>query len=77
LGKNYQLTLRRKKARDNLNIEEMQQNINNSLKAIFLFFLSLAHISMTGTEIKSFQFFIEKPQWQILCVYGREEIPLE
>ena len=55
----------------------MQQNINNSLKAIFLFFLSLAHISMTGTEIKSFQFFIEKPQWQILCVYGREEIPLE
>lgn len=55
----------------------MQQNINNSLKAIFLFFSSLAHISTRYSEIKSFQFFIEKPQWQILWVYGREEIPLE
>lgn len=55
----------------------MQQNVNNSLKAIILFFSSLAHISTTDSEIKSFQFFIEKPQWLILCVYGREEIPLE
>lgn len=34
----------------------MQQNIN-PLKAIFLFFSSLAHISIMDSEITSFQFF--------------------
>lgn len=35
----------------------MQQNIN-PLKAIFLFFSSLAHVSTMDSEITSFQFFI-------------------
>lgn len=55
----------------------MQQNVNNPLKAIFLFFSSLAHISTTDSEITSFQIFIVKTEPQIFSVYGKDEIPLE
>lgn len=45
----------------------MQQNIN-TLKAIFMFLSSLAHISITDSEITSFQFFtaeitLANPLW--------------